>query len=238
MSGQTRLLKVNQLEHPGEDQAGRVFQFRDLREKYDQLLSDARREAVEMVEAAEVEAESTRQQTYDRARQDGWDRGAGDLDVEIEKRASLLADERVGELLSALREAEQSLEALAETSVARWQATAVKLSIAIADKLLRRSLELRPEDAVPMVAAALQLSAGSECVEVRLHPADLQLLQSHSELAGASGLSTIDAGCFVADETIQQGGCLVQTTDGRIDARLPTLLDRIATELLDTDDVA
>lgn len=239
MSSQARLLKVDQLqESPDGHRAGQVFQFRDLHEKYDRLLSDAKQEAAEMVETAEAEAESARQRTYDRARQDGWDRAAGDLDEEIEKRASLLADERIGKSLSALQQAQQKLEALAETSVARWQTTAVQLAVAIAGKLLRRQLEVRPEDAAAMVAAALQLSAGSECVEVRLHPDDLQLLQSHSELAAASGLSTIDAGCLVADQTVQPGGCLVQTTDGRIDARLPTLLDRITTELLDTDDVA
>ena len=87
-----------------------------------------------------------------------------------------------------------------------------------------------------MVSAALQLSAGSRRVEVRLHPADLQLLTSDQALSTSSGLSTLSDELLVADETLERGDCLVQTTDGRIDARLETLLDRITTELLDVDD--
>ena len=40
----------------------------------------------------------------------------------------------------------------------------------------------------------------------------------------------------MADGTLERGDCLVQTVDGRVDARLETLLERITTELLDVDD--
>lgn len=75
-------------------------------------------------------------------------------------------------------------------------------------------------------------------MEVRLHPLDLELLTGDQVLATSSGLSTLPDDLLVADEALERGDCLVQTTDGLIDARLETLLDRITTELLDVDDAA
>ena len=124
-----------------------------------------------------------------------------------------------------------------EVTAARWQSTALTLAVAIAGKLLRRQLELCPEDAAAVVSAALQLSAGSRKVEVRLHPLDLELFRGDNSLSTSSGLSTIPDDVLIADDSLERGDCRVQTTDGQIDARLETLLERIAAELLDVDDV-
>ncbi|MED5401040.1 MAG: FliH/SctL family protein [Planctomycetota bacterium] len=234
-----RLVKVDQL--PGTvvaaDSAGRIYRFQDLREKHERMISDAGREAETVLEAARVEAESIRQKTFDAARQDGWDRASGDLQDEVQRRAAELVDERIGEQLRVLETAVSKLSDSDEVTAARWQSTALTLAVAIAGKLLRRQLELCPEDAAAMVSAALQLSAGSRQVEIRLHPLDLELFQGDTSLSTSSGLSTIPDDVLVADETLERGDCRVQTTDGHIDARLETLLERIAAELLDVDDV-
>ena len=238
-----RLLKADQLPESvaavaAVAAAGRVYRFQDLRAKHERLISDAGREAETVLEAARVEAESIRERVFETARQDGQDRAAADLETEVQRRAGELVDQRIGEQLGVLETAAARLGDSGEASVEWWQNTALTLAIAIAGKLLRRQLELRPEDVAGMVSAALQLSAGSRRVEVRMHPLDLELLTGDQALSTSSGLSTLPDDLLVADETLERGDCLVQTTDGRIDARLETLLDRIATELLDVDDVA
>ncbi len=235
-----RLLKVDQLPETiaAADVAGRVYRFQDLRDKHERMISDAGREAETVLEAARVEAESIRKQAFETARQEGWDRAAEDLETEVQRRAGQLVDERIGKQLGVLETAVTQLGDSGEASDVRWQNTALTLAIAIAGKLLRRQLELCPEDAAGMISAALQLSAGSRRVEVRLHPLDLELLTGDQVLATSSGLSTLPDDLLVADEALERGDCLVQTTDGLIDARLETLLDRITTELLDVDDAA
>jgi len=235
-----RLVKVDQLSElvASADAAGRVYRFQDLRDKQERMISDASREAETVLEAARVEARSIRERAFEAARQDGLDSATEELEAEVEQRAGKLVDERIGAQIELLRTAAMQLGDPGEASIARWQNTALTLAIAIAGKLLRRQLELRPEDAAGMVSAALQLSAGSRRVEVRLHPDDLELLTADQTLATSSGLSTLADELLVADETLERGDCLVQTTDGRIDARLEMLLDRITTELLDVDDVA
>ena len=235
-----RLVKVDQLSElvASADAAGRVYRFQDLRDKQERMISDASREAETVLEAARVEAQSIRERAFEAARQDGLDSATEELEAEVEQRAGKLVDERIGAQIEVLRTAAVQLGDPGEASIARWQNTALTLAIAIAGKLLRRQLELRPEDAAGMVSAALQLSAGSRRVEVRLHPDDLELLTADQALATSSGVSTLADELLVADETLERGDCLVQTTDGRIDARLEMLLDRITTELLDVDDAA
>ncbi|MBO53316.1 MAG: hypothetical protein CMJ69_21360 [Planctomycetaceae bacterium] len=234
-NGGPRLLKADQL--PGVvGPVGRIFQFQDLRDKHDRLLSDARNEAEAVLEAARVEAELVRQRAFETARQDGREQAAGDLESEIEQRASQLVEERFGEQLSRFIAVTTQLQELDKTQLGRWQNTATELAIAIAGKLVRRQLDVRPENAAEMIATALQFSAGSRRVEVRLHPEDLEMLNGDQALAVSSGLSALPEGLLVADGTLERGDCLVQTVDGRVDARLETLLERITTELLDVDD--
>ena len=234
-NGGPRLLKADQL--PGAvGPVGRILQFQDLRDKHDRLLSDARNEAEAVLEAARVEAELVRQQAFETARQDGREQAAGDLESEIEQRASQLVEERFGEQLSRFIAVTSQLQELDKTQLGRWQNTATELAIAIAGKLVRRQLDVRPENAAEMIATALQFSAGSRRVEVRLNPEDLEMLNGDQALAVSSGLSALPEGLLVADGTLERGDCLVQTVDGRVDARLETLLERITTELLDVDD--
>ena len=234
-NGGPRLLKADQL--PGAvGPVGRILQFQDLRDKHDRLLSDARNEAEAVLEAARVEAELVRQQAFETARQDGREQAAGDLESEIEQRASQLVEERFGEQLSRFIAVTSQLQELDKTQLGRWQNTATELAIAIAGKLVRRQLDVRPENAAEMIATALQFSAGSRRVEVRLHPEDLEMLNGDQALAVSSGLAVLPEGLLVADGTLERGDCLVQTVDGRVDARLETLLERITTELLDVDD--
>ena len=234
-NGGPRLLKADQL--PGAvGPVGRILQFQDLRDKPDRLLSDARNEAEAVLEAARVEAELVRQQAFETARQDGREQAAGDLESEIEQRASQLVEERFGEQLSRFIAVTSQLQELDKTQLGRWQNTATELAIAIAGKLVRRQLDVRPENAAEMIATALQFSAGSRRVEVRLNPEDLEMINGDQALAVSSGLAVLPEGLLVADGTLERGDCLVQTVDGRVDARLETLLERITTELLDVDD--
>ena len=231
-----RLLKVDELPElvASADAAGRVYRFQDLREKHERMISDAGHEAETVLEAARVEARAIREQAFETARKDGWDSAEDDMETRVQERALRLVDEQIG----VLRNAATQLGDSAETTLEWWQNTTIRLAIAIAGKLLRRQLESSPESVAEMVSAALQLSAGSRRVEVRLHPGDLELLTGDQALATSSGLSDLCDDLFVADSSLEPGDCQVRTTDGQVDARLETLLGRIATELLDRDEAA
>jgi flagellar assembly protein FliH len=119
--------------------------------------------------------------------------------------------------------------------LAEWEATAVGLAASIAERLIKRHLELKPEIARDMIKNALQLAAGTPQIKLRLHIDDAALLGEHAADVVRALASSGDAE-IVPDPTLKRGSCVIQTTHGTIDARLETLLERIVSELLEGHD--
>jgi flagellar assembly protein FliH len=154
----------------------------------------------------------------------------------VESRAGEIAarqtQERLRTVLPAFQSAADALGVERDRWIAAWEGAAVKLSAAIAQKLLRHELARRPEVSVSLIHEALQLAAGQPQIQVRLNPCDLEQLQSCGDEA-LGRLAGVGEARFSPDESISPGGCIVETRHGVIDARLETQLDRITSELLD-----
>jgi flagellar assembly protein FliH len=106
----------------------------------------------------------------------------------------------------------------------------VSLALEVAQKLVS-DLPV----SVPMVEAAvrdaLMQVEGTAQLTVRLHPADLELLQSAASpiLAACNGS---DEFRFLGSPEVTRGGCLVQTRFGTVDARRETKFDLIKRSVL------
>jgi flagellar biosynthesis/type III secretory pathway protein FliH len=111
----------------------------------------------------------------------------------------------------------------------QFQHETVKLGIAIAERLLRRTLAVDPKAVADLMRTALGWAVGAEHVRVRCHPDDCDVIEQTAASQRSDQPHDI---AFVRDDTIARGGCVVETTQGVIDARLETMLDRIAEELL------
>jgi flagellar assembly protein FliH len=106
----------------------------------------------------------------------------------------------------------------------------VSLALEVAQKLVSEM-----PVSVPMVEAvvrdALAQVEGTAQYTVRLHPADLELLQkSNSPLLAGSDASS---DCrFLGSPDVARGGCLVQTRFGTVDARRETKFDLLKRSLV------
>jgi flagellar biosynthesis/type III secretory pathway protein FliH len=143
------------------------------------------------------------------------------------------SDAETGSSLPAAHAALQAAINELQTQRDRWldqfQHETVKLGIAIAERLLRRTLAVDPKATVDLMQTALGWAVGAEHIRIRCHPDDCDII----EQTAASQRSDLPNDiAFVRDDTIARGGCVVDTTQGVIDARLETILDRIAEELL------
>lgn len=91
---------------------------------------------------------------------------------------------------------------------------------------------------VGQVKAAAQSWHGRSALEVHIHPEDLEMLQIQGNVTEKSTLEGHVAGGpalrWVADSKVVMGGCLLQSAEGALDARLELQMEVLRNSLLRT----
>jgi flagellar biosynthesis/type III secretory pathway protein FliH len=171
------------------------------------VVLDARGEAAALLARASAEADAlqaTAAAAHQAARQEGFERG----------RADGLAEAAI--MLAAARtEAARLVEGAG--------ATAIALARRMAEKIVGRTVALDPEAMAEIAAEALgACRPGPGTIRVRLHPDDLPAVEARrAALAQRAPIATLE---LVADDTVGRHGCVIETPQGRVDARLETQL--------------
>lgn len=227
-----RVLKAHSTRQPGP---AAVFNFEDLRVHAKAQIDEAQKQAEEILANARNEAEAIRKRSVGEGRDTGRRQGLEEAAAHIDKHARQLTDQRFSEhlktTLPALTKVATLLQQERDEWLIRWETVAIELGVAIASKLLRSNLTARPELATGMITEALRLAAGQPQLRVFLHPDDLARLGDKAEQVVQS-LAACASPELIADATLQPGDCRLETRHGEIDARLDTMLHRIAEELL------
>ena len=229
----TRLLKANAIRGLGSKI---VFNYEDFRERCDLYVEKVRRETRNMIQEAQTQSVSIRKEAYERGRRLGLQQGLQDAEEQIRSRVEKLADqlavEKLKSTLPAMQVAADELVLEREKWMADWEKIAVQLSLAVAEKMLRRKLNAEPEISTEMIRGVLELAAGTPHITLKLNPKDLELLGEHAEEVVRS-MASCGQATLVSDESISSGGCVIQTQHGVIDAEIENQLERIASELLE-----
>lgn len=133
----------------------------------------------------------------------------------------------------AVTEFEQNLLEIREIRERVWRETEqdlLRLSIRLTEKILGRELKSDKKAVADIVAAALQNARQQEKLTVRVNPADLPVVEKEIENLTRTGrVRFMD---FVADPRVSEGGCLIESEVGTIDARLETQLRVLERALL------
>jgi flagellar assembly protein FliH len=112
----------------------------------------------------------------------------------------------------------------------RAATTLVEIAFEAVCKMLGEKAATR-DGVLALVRQATAKIAGGELLKIRLHPDDLALLQESGALTTALASSTRIS--WVADKTVEMGGCAVETTRGDVDARLEVQIRSLAAVLGD-----
>ena len=229
----TRLIKARVARNLSSATA---FNYDDLRRQCEEHIEAARRRGQELLAEAAAQADQVRQRAREEGHAVGQREGLAAAGELIESRAAEIAarqtQEQLRTVLPAFQAAVKALEIERDRWLAAWETAAVRLSAAIAEKIVRTELARRPQLTLASIREALQLAAGQPDVELRLNPLDLEQLHACGEEA-LQRLSKTGQAQLVGDETITRGGCRIETRHGIIDARLETQLQRITEELLE-----
>lgn len=228
-----RLLKADAMRGRGSKIA---FNYDDLRKQCDDHVEKIRLQARQLLIDAQTQADALRRQAFAEGEAAGKKLGLEEAQRLIESRAVELANQRTADqlrtTLPALQAAVSALQVERDRWLAWWETAAVRLSVAIAEKILRREIAHRPECVPTMISEALQLVAGNPHVKVRMHSADIEQLRGYGHEI-LQHLNALGESSLTSDDLISRGGCLIETRHGVVDARLETQLTRITDELLE-----
>jgi type III secretion protein L len=133
----------------------------------------------------------------------------------------------------AVTEFEQNLLDVREIRERVWRETEqdlLRLAVRLTEKILGRELKSDKKTVADIVATALQNARQQEKLTVRVNPADLPIIEKEIENLTRTGrIKFMD---FIADPRVTEGGCLIESEVGTIDARLETQLRVLERALL------
>ena len=204
-----------------------AFNFEDVAEHAKGYVDDVHAQAATIVADAHRQAEAISRRAEAEGRQAAL--------RAVEK----VMDEKVGKRMETLLPAVEKV--VAELSDARqawlrhWEHTTVNLAARMAERVIRRELERRPEIKVELVREALEMAAGTPHLKIELNPADFASLGDQIQQLTKEIAKTAQAE-IVADETVSVGGCRVETRHGMIDQQVESQLERIVAELTGGDE--
>lgn len=99
-----------------------------------------------------------------------------------------------------------------------------ELAVVIAARIVARELKSHPETVLDITKQAVGEVTHSKEARIRVNPFDSELVRVHKDslLAASGGLRHVE---IVDDPTIQ-GGCVIETEGGSIDARIESMIEQ------------
>lgn len=184
-----------------------------------QMPADApRQEADAKAQAAEMEALGA--QRFAEGREQGKREGI----AEGEQRAAA----QIAPLLQRLSRSIAEISGAGVNIRRDAEAEVVRLSLAIARRVLHRELSMDPAALLGIAKAALDAIDARELQKVRVHPDDVALLSE--ELRRCAMPQRVEV---AGDPTLERGAVILETTRGELDASIGTQISEIERGLAD-----
>jgi len=201
------------------------FLRREAEREAQAILDRAQREAQELLERA---SEEGRVEGLERGMREGLEKGTEDGRAEALRETGDLVERLSVSWAGALSDFEERREAMltdARTDVLR-------LAIAIAEKITRRTIELDPGAAARQLEHALEMLTRPTQLRVAVHPGDVGSLREVLPSIVARFDQAMHAE-LIEDASLSPGSVVLRTENGGvIDASIRTQFDRMVRELL------
>jgi flagellar assembly protein FliH len=175
------------------------------------------REAQERALALVDDAQRRVAQIEEEAKRAGFDQGTSD------GRAAAQAE--MDEMLETMRGLVEMARVERHKIIEGAEPEIVKLSVAIAERILNQHVALEPNTVLDMTRAAITRLVNRETVTVRVNPGDIETMRQHREKLMA--MNDIDNLRIIEDQRVDRGGVVIETDAGTIDAKINTQLREV-----------
>jgi flagellar assembly protein FliH len=112
----------------------------------------------------------------------------------------------------------------------RMEPELVRLSVAIAEKIIGQEMAMRPEVVVDIVRAAMRRLRDREQLRVSVNPTDIEQVRVARDdlISAVDGVRKLE---ITEDRRVSPGGCVIESQNGTLDARIDTQLAEITAAL-------
>ncbi|TVX97666.1 flagellar assembly protein FliH [Cohnella terricola] len=200
----------------------------------EEIVQQAKADAEEIRGAAEREVEAWWQfrreedgETREEANRQGYDEGYRNGEIQAEEQLVKQYEDKLQEAQAIVKQAYETKEKI----ITEGESFLVELSVAVAEKIVQQKLAKAPEMSMKLFENALARRKEQGVIVLCVAPSQFAFVQ-----AAKDELSLVlDAQAelqIVPDASIQEGGCVVRSAFGSIDARIDTQLEEIREQLL------
>jgi flagellar assembly protein FliH len=220
-AGTRRLAVVAPAEQyaPDEQAAAPAPRTRNLA-GLNQFLERAREQGAAMVSVAREQAEAIAQGAREQGFEVGYNEGIARAENAVVERLALAE-----QLVAQVRDAR-------EQALASCERDLVELAFQIAEKVVRQRVVADPDATIGVLEHALRKAFVRDGLSVLCNPADLERLSGASELL-QTRVGSLTGLTLIGDRRISQGGVVVRTDAGDIDATIESQLERLRDLLFD-----
>lgn len=155
----------------------------------------------------------------------GYDHGYNTAQTELEQQFAKKLLDKYDEILTIFYDFNERADEYDRT----FEKIIIELSFLISEMLIRREVE-RDSIIVENLKNALKKVLGANQIIIKLNPGDLSRMNEDSNsLFAETGLSKVR---FESTDTVEKGGCLIETDIGSVDARISTQLHELKKSLM------
>jgi flagellar assembly protein FliH len=193
---------------------------REAQDEADRIIAEAKEKARQIEADSRDAFEAERRDAEERGRKAGRDSGFAEGKAEVERLI-----ERTRTVLE--RAQDKRVEILAET-----EQEIIDLVLLIARKVIKVISENQRNVIISNVVQALRKVKGRGNIIIRVNMADVKLSTDHIKdfiklVEGAKSIQVVE------DSTVDQGGCIIETDFGEIDARISSQLAELESKILE-----
>ncbi|MFD2670104.1 FliH/SctL family protein [Marinicrinis sediminis] len=225
---------VQSVEDLPEDLRQEVLEFQQqLKQQAEEAAQEwthqARLESEEMKEQAKLDIQdwwdqqrSEDENLREQARQEGFEQGFQQGSEEAVQRIQ----EEYGQVMQEIQATLQTAYLHKASIIQEAQPFLIDMSTAIAEKLIRKQLEADPAWLVEIIKPLLARCREQELITIHVSPASYSLVyEARDELK--QSLDKPAEIQVIPEPSIEEGGCMVRTSFGSMDASITTQLEEI-----------
>ena len=167
---------------------------------------------------------------YEQGHAAGAEKAEADHEERVKQEAGSMTQEVLLTLMPAIEKAVDNLVTAENIFVSKWEQGALQVASAIAQQAIGRELPQMIDVPLKLLKEALELAIGSVRLKIRMSPQDIDSLGQEIDTL-VRLITPLAETEIVADIRIMPGGCYLETSQGTIDQRIESRLDRIVSEL-------